>query len=224
MNALRRVRTDIVGCRACPRLVAHREALAADPPARLAGQRYWARPVPGFGDPQARLLILLMATSGHGGNRTGRVLTGSATGDWVGAALHRAGLASQPTSIWPGDGLRLHDVWAASAVRCPPPQDRPTPEEGQRCSVHLAAEVAALPRLRAVLALGGQAWSAAQRHFDVRPRVPFAHGAQARTATGMHLVASYHPSPRVTNTGRLTRAQLDDVLGRAVALGSTTGA
>ena len=129
MNALAQAHADIVSCRACSRLVAHRQALAAGPPARYAGQPYWARPVPGFGDPQARLLILLMGTSGHGGNRTGRVLTGSATGDWVVAALYRAGLASQPTSTRAGDGLWLHDVWSASAVRCPPPQDRPTPEE-----------------------------------------------------------------------------------------------
>jgi uracil-DNA glycosylase len=185
---------------------------------RFADEEYWGRPVPGFGDPEARLLVVGLAPAAHGGNRTGRVFTGDRSGDFLFAALHRAGFASQPASVRRGDGLRLDGAWIAPLVRCAPPANRPTAEEIAECRSFLAREMALLPRLGAVLALGGIAWKgfvdlmrAEGRHAGPAPR--FAHGAEAEVA-GFRLFGSYHPSQQNTFTGRLTPVMLDRVLSR----------
>ena len=219
-GTLVRLAEDITFCRACPRLVAWREEAAAHPPRRFRGQRYWGRPVPGFGDAGARLLVVGLAPAANGGNRTGRVFTGDASGDFLFAALHRAGFANQPGSVSQGDGLELRDAWIAAAVRCAPPDNRPTPAEFERCRPFLVREIAALPRLAVVLALGAQAWRAAiealARNGAPRPRpLPaFGHGAEVRLGRFL-LLGSYHVSQQNTFTGRLTPAMFDAVLRRA---------
>lgn len=222
-EALASVRERITGCSRCPRLVAWRAEAAAHPPARFAGQRYWARPVPGFGDPEASVYVLGLATSAHGGNRTGRAFTGNPTADWLLRAMHRAGLANQPTSEHAGDGLRLRGAWFGSAVRCAPPGNRPTPAERDACLPFLSDEVAALPRLRVLVCLGGFAWAVAARWAGVRPRPRFRHGAEHRVESGLVLLGSYHPSRQNTNTGVLTEPMLDAVFARAAHLAGTDG-
>ena len=218
---LERIARDVVRCEACPRLVVWRREAAEHPPRRYAGERYWARPVPGFGDPRARLLVVGLAPAANGGNRTGRIFTGDSSGDFLFAALHRARLANQPTSVSKDDGLALKDVYVSAAARCAPPDNRPTPAEFARCRPYLVRELGALPRLRVLLALGALAWDAAYRALGERgveaSRVPFAHGAEAG-AGALTLLASYHVSRQNTNTGRLTPAMLDAVLERAKAL------
>ena len=210
---------EIVACRACPRLVAWREDAAARAPRRFRGQRYWARPVPGFGDPGARLLVVGLAPAAHGGNRTGRVFTGDASGDFLFAGLHGAGFASQPVSVSREDGLTLRDAWIAAAVRCAPPDNRPTPLEFATCRPFLAREIAALENLRVVLALGALAWRSALKALEEnesaipRPRPAFAHGAEVALGR-VTLFGSYHVSQQNTNTGRLTPAMFDAVLER----------
>jgi uracil-DNA glycosylase len=212
--------SEITRCTRCPRLVRCRQAAAAAPPRRFADQPYWARPVPGFGDPAARLLVLGLAPAAHGGNRTGRVFTGDRSGDWLYAALHRAGFANQPTSTDRDDGLGLHDAYVSVVVRCAPPDNKPTPKERDRCVGYLARELALLPNLRAVIALGGFAWdglllaAARQGHPIPRPRPRFGHGAQARIGP-WELFGSYHVSQQNTFTGRLTETMLDEVFARA---------
>lgn len=205
----------IAECSRCARLVHWRTEAACRPPARFAGQEYWARPVPGFGDPEARIYVLGLATAAHGGNRTGRAFTGNPTGDWLVRAMHRAGLANQPTSDHADDGLRLHGTWMGSAVRCPPPGNRPTPAERDACLPFLSAEVAALPRLRVLVCLGAFAWHTALRWAQVRPRPRFAHEAEHHLDNGLVLLGSYHPSQQNTNTGVLTEPMLDAVFSRA---------
>ncbi len=185
---------------------------------RFAAETYWGKPVPGFGDAAARLLIVGLAPAAHGGNRTGRVFTGDRSGDFLFAALHRAGFANQPESTGRGDGLHLDGAWIAALVRCAPPGNRPTPEEIGRCRGYLERELALLPDVRVVLALGGVAWKgfvdlmrAAGRHPGPAPR--FAHGAEAEIA-GFTLIGCFHPSQQNTFTGRLTPAMIDAVLGR----------
>ncbi|AGL18950.1 uracil-DNA glycosylase [Actinoplanes sp. N902-109] len=217
-RTLDEVERAVVACRRCPRLVAFREQAAAHPKPAFAGETYWARPVPGFGDPEAGVYVLGLATAAHGGNRTGRAFTGNATADWLVAALHRAGLATQPTSRHRADGLRLTGAWMASAVRCAPPGDRPAPQERRACASHLDAELALLTRVRVLVCLGALAWTAAADWAGVRPRPAFAHGAEQPTGRGLTLLATYHPSPQNTRTGRLTPAMLDTVLTRAVTL------
>jgi uracil-DNA glycosylase len=212
--------TEIEACRACPRLVAWREAAAAAPPARFRGEAYWARPVPGFGDPAARILLLGLAPAKDGGNRTGRVFTGDRSGDFLFGALHRAGLASQPTSTHRGDGLRLRDAYVAAAVRCAPPANRPLPDERDRCAPFLHRELELLASLRVIVALGAFAWEAGLRAIETRraalprPLPRFGHGAEA-TAGPYALLGTYHPSQQNTFTGRLTPEMLDAVLVRA---------
>jgi len=214
---------EIAACRACPRLVDWREASAANPPARYRGERYHARPVPGFGDPGARIMLLGLAPAKDGGNRTGRVFTGDRSGDFLFAALHRAGLANQPTSTRCADGLELRGVYVAAAVRCAPPGNRPLPDERDRCAQFLQRELALLPTLRVVVALGAFAWDAALRAVEAtsgsfaRPLPRFAHGAEA-PAGPYALLGTYHPSQQNTFTGRLSPEMLDTVLGRAVEL------
>jgi uracil-DNA glycosylase family 4 len=214
---------DITTCRRCARLVRCREAAAVDPPRRFAGQPYWARPVSGFGDPAARLLVLGLAPAAHGGNRTGRVFTGDRSGDWLYGALHRAGFANQPTSTAPGDGLALAGVYVSNLVRCAPPDNKPTPKERDRCVRYLLRELALLTEVSVVLALGGFAWdgflgaAGEADHAIPKPRPKFGHGAHARIGP-WELLGSYHVSQQNTFTGRLTEPMLDAVFARARTL------
>lgn len=211
-------------CRACPRLVAWREGVARQKRAAFAGQPYWGRPAASFGDPDAAVLIVGLAPAAHGANRTGRMFTGDRSGDWLYAALHRAGYASQPTSVHAGDGLRLVGVRIVAAVRCAPPDNKPTPAERATCAPWLDRDLAlAAPRLRSMLALGSIGWDAAlaaarRLGWTVpRPKPRFGHGAEAvLDADGrqVRLVGSYHVSQQNTFTGKLTEAMLDEVLGR----------
>lgn len=224
---------EIEACRACPRLVAWREESAAKPPRRFAGEEYWARPVPGFGDPSARLLVVGLAPAAHGGNRTGRVFTGDSSGDFLFAALHRAGFASQPESIRRNDGLTLTGAYVLAPVRCAPPDNRPTPEEFDRCRPYFLRELALLPRVRVILALGGLAWASTLRVLAEegasipRPAPSFGHGAVAPVDVPgrgpVTLLGSYHVSRQNTNTGRLTPAMFDAVLAHARRLSGTVG-
>ena len=227
-RALAALTREIEACRACPRLVAWREESAAKPPRRYADETYWARPVPGFGDPAARLLLVGLAPAAHGGNRTGRVFTGDSSGDFLFAALHRAGFASQAESTRRGDGLALGGAYVLAPVRCAPPDNRPTPEEFARCRPFFAREWALLPEVRVVLALGGLAWASALRVLGdagasiPRPAPAFGHGAEALLDVPergrVALLGSYHVSRQNTNTGRLTPAMFDSVLARAKEL------
>jgi uracil-DNA glycosylase family 4 len=219
-SQLDRLERRIVRCRRCPRLVAWREATAADPPRRYRGERYWARPVPGFGDPAARIVVVGLAPAAHGGNRTGRMFTGDRSGDWLYAALHRAGLATKPASAHRGDGLELTGAFVTAVNRCAPPANRPTPAERENCLPYLVEELSLLRQARAILALGSYAWSgtllalAALGHPVPRPRPRFGHGAEARIGPYL-LVGSFHPSQQNTFTGKLTERMLDDAVARA---------
>ncbi|MFO8074634.1 MAG: uracil-DNA glycosylase [Egibacteraceae bacterium] len=205
---------DLVDCRACPRLVEWRERVAREKRAAYAGQEYWGRPVPGFGDPAARIVVVGLAPAAHGANRTGRMFTGDRSGDVLYAALHRAGLASQPTSTHRGDGLALVDAYVTAPVRCAPPGNRPTPAERDACAPYLAAELALLPA-RVVVALGAFAWDAVLRTLgSPRPKPRFAHGGEIDLGE-VTLLGCYHVSQQNTFTGRLTPAMLDAVLARA---------
>lgn len=214
----------IARCRLCPRLVAHRERVAREKVARFRDWTYWGRPVPGFGDAAARLLVVGLAPAAHGGNRTGRVFTGDESGNWLYAALYRAGFANQPTSTDRDDGLVLHDAWVTAAARCAPPDNKPTTVELETCRRWLLAELALLPRIRVVVALGRighdrfLAAEAARGHRVPRPRPAFAHGAEHRLPSGLTLICSYHPSQQNTFTRRLTRPMLDAVFMRAAAV------
>jgi uracil-DNA glycosylase len=219
MTPLATLQERIIACRACPRLVAWREQVAREKRAAFRDEEYWGRPVPGFGDPKARVLVCGLAPAAHGGNRTGRVFTGDRSGDWLFAALHRAGFANQPTSTHRKDGLRLTDCYIAACVRCAPPDNRPTVEERDRCLGYLVEEVRLLKRVRVVVCLGGFAWDGILRVLRAdghqaarRPR--FGHGAEAVIGPYV-LIGSYHPSQQNTFTGRLTEAMLDAVLARA---------
>jgi uracil-DNA glycosylase family 4 len=220
-EGLAAIAREIEACRACPRLVAWRERVAREKRRAYRDQAYWGRPVPGFGDPAARLLVVGLAPGAHGANRTGRMFTGDRSGDFLYAALHRAGLASQAASSSRDDGLRLRGVFIVAACRCAPPGNRPEPEELDRCAPFLDREVAALPRLRAILALGAIAWDAALAHLarrghaPARPRPRFAHGAELRHPGAPLLFGSYHVSRQNTQTGRLTAAMFDRALARA---------
>ncbi|HUZ29857.1 MAG TPA: uracil-DNA glycosylase [Solirubrobacteraceae bacterium] len=213
---------QVISCRRCPRLVAWREEVARVKRAAFAGQEYWGRPVPGFGDPAARLLIVGLAPAAHGGNRTGRIFTGDRSGDWLFAALYRAGLANQPHSVSRDDGLRLRDCYIAAAVRCAPPANRPTTTERDNCLPYLARELELLTGVTVIVALGAFAWDATLRVLgSPRPKPRFGHGAEARLDT-VTLVGCYHPSQQNTFTGRLTIGMMDEVLGRAKTLSRST--
>jgi uracil-DNA glycosylase len=219
---LARIRDDVVRCRACPRLVQWRERTAREKVARFADQEYWARPVPGFGDPDAAILVLGLAPAAHGGNRTGRVFTGDRSGDFLYASLHRVGLANQPTSVALDDGLALRGAYVAAVNRCAPPANKPTPDERDRCLPYLERELAALPNLRAIVCLGAFAWDGALRALaavghPARPKPVFGHGAEAPVGPYVAL-GCYHPSQQNTFTGRLTPQMLDAVVSRALAL------
>ena len=218
------IEARVVECRRCPRLVAWREQVAREKRAAFAAEEYWGRPVPGFGDPAARILVLGLAPAAHGGNRTGRVFTGDRSGDWLFAAMHRAGLANQPTSVSIDDGLRLHDAWIAAAVRCAPPANKPAPAERDACLPWTVAELEHLAQLRVVVCLGAFAWDAALRlrvaagHPAPRPRPRFGHEAVFDDGTWLTLLGCFHPSQQNTFTGKLTEPMLDAVFARARAL------
>ncbi len=207
---------EIEDCRLCPRLVSWREQVAVTKRASYAGEEYWGRPLPGFGDPGASLVVVGLAPAAHGGNRTGRIFTGDRSGDWLWAALYRTGLASQARSEHRGDGLRARGAWVTAAVRCAPPDNRPTPAERDTCAPYLARELALLTGARAFLALGGFAFGALSAWAGLRPRPRFAHGAEVELPDGRWLVASYHPSQQNTFTGRLTERMLDEVVVAAL--------
>jgi len=223
-TTLDEVTAQVVTCRACPRLVAWREEVAATRRAAYADQTYWGRPVPGFGDPAARVLVVGLAPGAHGANRTGRMFTGDRSGEWLYAALHRAGFADRPVSVSRDDGLTLTDAWITSPVRCVPPANRPTTEERDRCAPFLAAEIRLVP-WRVAVALGRFAWDAMLAQCGWEGRRPrFAHGAETVLADGRRLVGSYHVSQQNTFTGRLTEDMLDAVLARARTIASDRSA
>jgi uracil-DNA glycosylase family 4 len=206
---------EVVACRRCPRLVAWREQAARVKRAAFAGEEYWARPLPGFGDLAGRVLVLGLAPAAHGGNRTGRIFTGDRSGDWLFAALWRAGFANQPESVSRDDGLELRNCYVTAAVRCAPPANKPTPAERDNCLPYLVRELELLARVRVVVCLGGFAWDAALRTLNApRPRPRFAHAAEAGVSH-YTLLGCYHPSQQNTFTGRLTEAMLDGVFERA---------
>jgi len=221
-DALAGIEADVIACRACPRLVAWREEVAREKVARFADQDYWGKPVSGFGDPAARVLILGLAPAAHGGNRTGRVFTGDRSGDFLFAALHRLGYANQAASVARDDGLRLRDCYVAAVARCAPPANKPLPVELARCREYLAREWALLGRVSAVLALGrigmdGFLAMLRSTGRSVPHGVAFAHDAAHDLGDGLRLFCSYHVSQQNTFTGRLTPTRFDAVLARAKA-------
>jgi uracil-DNA glycosylase family 4 len=218
-DSLERIRDEVVECRACPRLVEWRERVAREKVARFADQDYWGRPVPGWGDPGAAILILGLAPAAHGGNRTGRIFTGDRSGDFLFASLHRTGFANQPTSVSKDDGLRLRGAYVAAVNRCAPPGNKPTPDERDRCLPYLEREIRTLRDLRVIVALGAFAWDGALRGLAalghaVRPRPRFGHLAHAEVGP-YRLLGCFHPSQQNTFTGKLTPQMLDQVFVRA---------
>jgi uracil-DNA glycosylase family 4 len=221
-DALRRLNAETADCRLCPRLVAWREQMARVRRAAYAQETYWGRPVPGFGDPDAWLLIVGLAPGAHGSNRTGRPFTGDRSGDWLFASLHRAALASQPLATASDDGLRLLGAYLTACVRCAPPANKPRPEEWEHCRPHLARELDILDALRVAVCLGQFAWDRLLRLLRdrglalPRPLPRFGHGVQLQVGS-LTVIASYHPSQQNTFTGKLTEAMLDDVWAAAWA-------
>ncbi len=207
--------SEITHCRHCPRLVAWREEVATQRRAAFADQVYWGRPVPGFGDPDASVAVVGLAPAAHGGNRTGRVFTGDRSGDWLFAALWRAGMANQPTSVALDDGLELSGAYVLAAVRCAPPQNKPTPGERDACRPFFQRELALLRRVRVVVALGQFAYQVVADELALRPRPKFGHGVEAAVPDGRTVICSYHPSQQNTFTGRLTEPMFDAVFARA---------
>jgi uracil-DNA glycosylase family 4 len=218
-DSLRAVSDEVTRCKRCARLVAWRTEAAHEPPARYRGETYWAKPLPGFGDPNARLVVVGLAPAAHGGNRTGRIFTGDRSGDWLFRALHKAGYANQPLSTARDDGLKLKDCYVCAIVRCAPPANKPTPDERDNCIGYTVRELKLLRRARAILALGSYAWDGALRAASelgahARPKPRFGHGAAAEVGRWT-LVGSYHPSQQNTFTGTLTERMLDDAVALA---------
>ncbi|MGV1005163.1 MAG: uracil-DNA glycosylase [Candidatus Nanopelagicales bacterium] len=211
---------EIVECRACPRLVAWREQVGRERRAAYSEQEYWARPVPGFGDPAARVVVVGLAPAAHGGNRTGRMFTGDRSGEWLYRAMFRAGLANQPTAVNRDDGLRLSGAWVTAPVRCAPPENKPTLVERDTCAPFLWRELGLLAYARVYVALGAFAWASLVRRHGIRAAPKFGHGTQVELHSGLWLLGCYHVSQQNTFTGRLTEPMLDDVFARAVALAS----
>ncbi len=214
------LRSEVVGCTRCPRLVRYRSEVAREKKREFRQDTYWGRGVPGFGDPAARLVVVGLAPAAHGSNRTGRMFTGDRSAAFLVRAFHSAGFSNQPTSLRRGDGLRYTDLYLTAAVRCAPPDNRPTPVERGQCAPYLVRELALLSNARAILALGGFAWDALREavplaYGGARPTVPFSHGACVPLGEGRPLLwGSYHPSPQNTNTGKLTHPMLVELLER----------
>jgi uracil-DNA glycosylase family 4 len=223
VDSIERVCSEVVSCVKCPRLVAWREEVALEKRASFRDWDYWGRPVPGFGDPKARLLVVGLAPAAHGGNRTGRVFTGDRSGDWLFAAMYRAGFANQPTSSHRDDGQRLIDAYIAAVVRCAPPANKPLPEERDNCLPYLEREIALLSELRVIVCLGAYALDGISLALGLRPRPKFAHAREAAVPApdgrvGRTILCSFHPSQQNTFTGKLTEPMLDAAFERARAL------
>jgi uracil-DNA glycosylase len=209
----------ITECRACPRLVEWRERVAREKRASFVHEEYWGRPVPGFGDPSARVFVLGLAPAAHGGNRTGRVFTGDRSGDWLFASMHRNGFANQAASVSSDDGLELRDAFVAAAVRCAPPANKPLPSERDNCLPYAGEELALMPQVRVIVCLGAFAWDAACRLYGIRPRPKFAHGSEFEPpGGGPVLLGCFHPSQQNTFTGKLTEPMMDAVFRRAATM------
>ena len=222
MDPLGRLQADVVDCRACPRLVAWREQVGREKRAAFRDWDYWARPVPSFGDPAARVAVVGLAPAAHGANRTGRMFTGDRSGDFLYASMHRTGFANQPTSDHLGDGLELTDAWITAPVRCAPPANKPTIEERDRCrSLWLEPELALMPDLRVFVTLGSFGYGVVCGLLGVRPRPKFAHGVEAQTPDGRWVLGSYHVSQQNTFTGTLTEPMLDAIFVRARELAAS---
>ncbi|WP_041298022.1 uracil-DNA glycosylase [Ilumatobacter coccineus] len=206
---------DIHDCRACPRLVEWRERVAVEKRAAFRDDHYWGKPISGFGDPAARIVILGLAPAAHGANRTGRMFTGDRSGDWLFRAMHRAGLANQAESVSADDGLALTDAWVTSAVKCAPPLNKPTIDERDACQPFLVRELGALTEAKVIICLGTFGFDAALRHFGIRPKPKFGHGVEVQVPDGPMLLGCYHVSQQNTFTKRLTEPMLDDVFARA---------
>ena len=211
---------EVVSCRRCPRLVAWREEVARVKRAAFANEEYWGKPLPGFGDPNAKVLVLGLAPAAHGGNRTGRIFTGDRSGDWLFGSMYRTGFANQPTSISRHDGLKLRGAWVTAAVRCAPPANRPLPSERDNCLPYLERELSLLGSITVIVTLGSFAWDAALRATRAlgepisKPRPKFGHGANAEIGC-FTLLGCFHPSQQNTFTGKLTEPMIDEVFGRA---------
>jgi len=220
-RALAALEAEVVECRRCPRLVAWRELVAHEKRAAYAGEEYWGRPVPGFGDPHASLLIVGLAPAAHGANRTGRVFTGDRSGDWLFGALYRAGYANQPTSVHADDGLQLKDAFVAAAVRCAPPLNKPTLEERDTCLPYLRRELALLADVRVIVVLGQFAYDVMVRELGIKPKPKFGHGVEVPVPDSERtIVCSFHPSQQNTFTGKLTEEMFDAIFQRTRALTS----
>jgi len=222
VGALVGLGAEIIECRKCPRLVEWREQVARDKRAAFRDEEYWGRPITGFGDPAARIVVLGLAPAAHGANRTGRMFTGDRSGDWLFRAMHRAGLANQSESRAADDGLVLNDAWVTSAVKCAPPGNKPLPTERDECSGFLRRELRALASMRVVVCLGTFGFDAALRHFGVRPKPRFGHGVEVVVEDGPILLGCYHVSQQNTFTGRLTEPMLDAVFATARTLADDT--
>lgn len=217
MDSLQRVHDEIVDCFKCPRLVSWREQVAREKRAAFRDQEYWGRPLPGFGDPEARVIVVGLAPAAHGGNRTGRIFTGDRSGDWLFRSMYRAGFANQLTSVSRDDGLQVTGAYVAAAVRCAPPENKPLPAERANCAPYLEREFALLD-WRVVVALGGFAMQSVATLMGLRPRPRFGHGAEVALPEGRTLLCSFHPSQRNTFTGHLTEEMLDSIFVRAAEL------
>jgi len=224
--SLQQLQCEIVACRRCPRLVAWREGVALNPPKRFIGESYWAKPVPSFGDSEARLMIVGLAPAAHGSNRTGRIFTGDNSGVFLFASMYRTGYANQPSGARPDDGLQLRDAYIAATNRCAPPDNKPTTEEIANCRPFLWRELQLMPQVRVLLGLGKIGFDAvfetarALGLTDTKSRPRFSHGAEVKLSTRLTLLGTYHPSQQNTFTGRLTEPMLDAVFIRAKILGS----
>jgi uracil-DNA glycosylase len=221
-DSLSLVTAEVVQCRKCPRLVTWREQVGLQKRAAFRDCAYWARPVPGFGDPNAELLVVGLAPAAHGGNRTGRIFTGDRSGDWLFGGMYRAGYANQPTSRSRDDGLELRGAYITACVRCAPPNNRPTPSERDECLPYLARELRLLRRVQVIVCLGKFAYDGVAQVTGLKRRPAFGHGVEAALADGRRILCSFHPSQQNTFTGRLTVPMLDAIFTRARALAQPT--